>query len=302
MKPNILIIGLGDIGYPLAKTISDLNTGQVYVTRKDQSKGFGELEKDCYCGYDNVEFVKNAHIVVLAVRPSQLEAVLSEIKPYLRKNHVLISIVACKKIDFIKSIVGEEIKIVRAMPNIGLVGKKSMTFLAFDKKAENLEHGCAETLSSLLGEIQIIPEKQMNAGTVFTGSMPAIMAYLFRMYIQTSEDKISHSKEDYLCYVELVKRILAELAQEYGFENSKTIINQVYAGLYYLMTVKGMTFDQVIHAVATKGGCTEAILHAMEHGQGFGVMINVEETDFEELFKDFIRFNLKIGIDRLENM
>ena len=296
MGPNILVIGCGDIGYPLAAKLSEGYIGQVYVTRQDVSKGFGELVNICTCGYDNKAFVKLVDTVILAVRPSQIEGVLKEIGPLL-KGKLLISIAACKKIEFIKNIVGNEVRIVRAMPNIAVAVRQSMTLISYEQKMSDSDREIVEYLFSRVGKIGIIHEEKMNEGTIFTGSMPAIIVYLYKLHGEYPPFEIP---KEAVQYYDLVRKILKEIILEHGFE--KQIFSQVHMGLFKLMRVHKKSFDGVIHDVATKGGCTEAILKGMEEDQGFGVMITDSFNDYEKLFKDIIHYAINIGIQRLENM
>lgn len=293
---NILIIGAGDIGYPLALTLSSLFDGSIYVTRNDKSKGFNGLEKTCTCGYDNVKFVKNADVIILAVRPAQLESVLTEIAPYLTEDKVLISIAACKKTELIRSIVGPNVQIARAMPNVGLSFQKSMTFLCFDSKNTNTNFNSASMIFSILGEIEIIPEEMMNAGTIFSGSMPAIMAKLFgscgkppRVYLNNG----------CLETITVIRNILTEITLENGFSNGEEIINQVYDGLYQITTTGGKSFEEVIHDVATPGGCTQAMLTKIDMDEWLRAGL---ADNYRKIWKEMLQDVIGAGIARLEKM
>ncbi|MFA7192338.1 MAG: NAD(P)-binding domain-containing protein [Candidatus Paceibacterota bacterium] len=293
---NILIIGAGDIGYPLALTLSSLFDGSIYVTRNDKSKGFNGLEKTCTCGYDNVKFVKNADVIILAVRPAQLAGVLTEITPYLTEDKVLISIAACKKTELIRDIVGPNVQIARAMPNVGLSFQKSMTFLCFDSKNTNTNFDSASMVFSFLGEIEIISEEMMNAGTIFSGSMPAIMAKLFSSCGESPEVYMNDGCSE---NIRTIKNILTEITLENGFENAKEIIDQVYDGLYQISRIGGKSFEEVIHEVATPGGCTQAMLDKIDRDEwlraGFA-------DNHREIWKKMLRDVIGAGIERLGKM
>lgn len=261
---KITIIGAGDIGYPLAKILTTEKTGRIYLTRKDQSKGFGELNenKNCICGYNNVEFVKYSDIIILAVRPSQVEEVLNEIRQHLTERQLLISIVASKTTEFIRERVGSKPRIIRAMPNIGLLCKKSMTFVCLENNDSTQDYSEASSIFSTLGMHQIINEEKMNAATIFGGSMPAIFAKLFWLSCKGADFYTKESTQDDIF---MFKRVLAELAAEYGFKDSRAIINQSYDALKILVTHRTKSFDAIIHDVATPGGCTEEVLKPLSY-------------------------------------
>lgn len=291
-KPRILVIGIGDIGYPLTLSIARLEVGTMFATRQNNTKSFGELKDCCICGYSNIAYVKTADIIICAVRPSQLQDVLMEIKPYLKKHQILVSIIASKTIKFIKSIVGNDIQIVRAMPNIGISSNKSMTLINFDQNVEIVNQKFILDIFSHLGKVEIIPEHLMNAATIFSGSMPAIMAYLH------SQCPHENDAKDY--FVKFVNVTLTEVAREYGFTKAQLIITQVYHGLKHITKTEGKTYLQVIDQVATHGGCTRAILDGMQNE--IEMTEEIPEEEIQKEFKNYVKRNIEIGINRLNQM
>src|SRR6516164_2797016 len=66
---------------------------------------------------DNTCLVAASDVVVLAVKPQTLAAVLAEIRPALTSRHLLISIVAGATLGQLASALGASIRLIRVMPN-----------------------------------------------------------------------------------------------------------------------------------------------------------------------------------------
>ena len=86
---------------------------------------------------DNRLAVENTNIVVLAVLPQKINEVLQEIKNNLDSDTILISLVSGVEICNISSIIGDQIPIVRAMPNTAISIRESMTCVTTIQKWEH---------------------------------------------------------------------------------------------------------------------------------------------------------------------
>src|ERR1700710_1218875 len=95
---NIAILGSGNIGLSLAKGLVKAGIyqpSQIILTRRNVSALTQLAEEGYQITGINSDAVKKAAIVVLAVLPQQLNKLLYEIKPVLKKlKHLLISVVS----------------------------------------------------------------------------------------------------------------------------------------------------------------------------------------------------------------
>jgi pyrroline-5-carboxylate reductase len=300
---NVLIIGAGDLGYPLAHCITKLGLVNVLATRGDKAKGFGELESIATCGYDNIAFVKKADVIISAVRPAQLGGVLAEIKPYLHEEKLFISTAACKKLTFIRSILGENGNIVRVMPNIAITCMESMTFISHEKNLPRNYSLYVEDLFSKMGKVNVVPDERMNQATIFGATLLAVAAYVFKSFDPTAacfniRDVYNHDHCDFF------KAIFLEITEEYSFPDSEKVVEQVLQGLYFLVVFQGKTLDEIIHLVATPGGCTEAVLKVLMGNQSIKTMLNsnAPRKSYKNLCVDILSYAIRMGVDRLESM
>lgn len=121
---------------------------------------------------DNASAVAWAEVVVLAVKPQVLPALLAEIAPGLRAETLVISIAAGVPLARLSEGLGGHRRIVRAMPNTPALVGAGATALAADSavSAENLE--TALTLFRGTGLVVQVDEKLIDGVTGLSGSGP----------------------------------------------------------------------------------------------------------------------------------
>lgn len=129
------------------------------------------------------ELCGKAEIIVAAVKPNVLTAVLNELKPLIG-NKPLVSIAAGWSADMIKSQIGEDKKVLRLMPNTPLLVGEGMSVFESPSNLSEEETAFVESLFSALGKIDHAPCKNMDAVTAVSGSGPA---YVF-MFIEALAD------------------------------------------------------------------------------------------------------------------
>ena len=135
---KIAIIGAGNLGLSIAKGILNSNGATtMYLTKRNTSE-ISAYEKygNVTITSDNREAVRNSDILVYAVQPSQLEAVLKDSKDLLTENHVIISTITGFGISKIEHIIGKNHNIIRSMPNTAISVGKSMTCICSNEKGK----------------------------------------------------------------------------------------------------------------------------------------------------------------------
>ncbi len=137
---------------------------------------------------ENQEAAKQADILVLSVKPQVLPQVLVGIKPVLKSDVLVISIVAGVRISTLVSGTGTE-QVVRAMPNTpGQVGK-GMTVWTATKSVPPARHTQANAVLGALGEeIFVDGEEYLDMATALSGTGPA---YVF-LFIEAMIDAGVH--------------------------------------------------------------------------------------------------------------
>ncbi|MFC1571281.1 pyrroline-5-carboxylate reductase [Candidatus Margulisiibacteriota bacterium] len=126
---------------------------------------------------DNLEVFSSAKIVILAVKPRDISAVVAELKRKKKtgnREQLVISIAAGIPLNYLaKKLPG--VPIVRAMPNNPCLVGMGMTALAKGKKVSRALYKKAETIFRRVGEVLEVPEKWLDAVTGLSGSGPAFV-------------------------------------------------------------------------------------------------------------------------------
>jgi len=126
----------------------------------------------------NADVVRFASVVILAVKPDQVSAVLSEIRGYFTKGHLLISIAAGVPLAKLEAALDAGSRVIRVMPNTpALVGAAASAF-ALGKSARPQDGALAQKLFSAVGLAFQVKETLLDAVTGLSGSGPAYV-YLF---------------------------------------------------------------------------------------------------------------------------
>lgn len=125
------------------------------------------------------DVVRNSNVVILAVKPNVLSKVLNTINLALtEKETLLISIAAGKSIDFIRSNLSHDNKIIRVMPNINAVVNEAISAYCGSKNTTEDDNEIAELILSSIGQVIKIEEPYFPLFSVLGGCSPA-MVYMF---------------------------------------------------------------------------------------------------------------------------
>lgn len=133
---------------------------------------------------DNQEVAKKADILVLSVKPQFYDIVIKEIKTVVKNDVIIVTIAAGQKIDRIKYLFGNEIKVVRVMPNTPALVGEGMSAICPCPMISPEEEALICNIFNSFGKCEIIPENLMDVVTGVSGSSPA---YIF-MLIEAMAD------------------------------------------------------------------------------------------------------------------
>ena len=127
---------------------------------------------------NNREVVDKADIFVLSVKPQFYADVISEIKDNVKENQIVVTLAPGKTLAWLEEQFGKQVKIVRTMPNTPAMVQEGMTAACANSyvTAEELEVVC--NILKGFGEVEVVPEKLIDAVVAVSGSSPA---YVFMM-------------------------------------------------------------------------------------------------------------------------
>lgn len=130
---NVHIIGGGNLGASIAIGIAKFTTGnQVTVTRRNTTNILHLEQLGVTVSKDNKHNIQNADIIILTIKPYQVDTVLEEILPVIA-NKTIASAVSGLSIENLQNKIGATHQAVRIMPNIASQFGASATCIAFQE-------------------------------------------------------------------------------------------------------------------------------------------------------------------------
>lgn len=176
---KLAVIGVGKLGEALisgllkdgALKASDL----VGSVGKESSLERVESRLGIHATLDNREAVKGKDIILLAVKPQNMDKVLKEIKDSLSPGQLLISVAASVTTAFVEERIATGIAVVRAMPNTPSVINAGMTGLCGGQFATADHLKTCEAIFNCVGKTTFVEEHLMDAVTALSASGPAYL-------------------------------------------------------------------------------------------------------------------------------
>lgn len=128
--------------------------------------------------------ISDCDAIFLLVKPQDLEATLSSLKPDIKEDALVVSFIAGKKIASIQGVLNPSQRIVRIMPNTPMTLGKGFCALSLGPKATTEDQRWLEKSLSTSSRVITVSEDLQDAITALSGSGPA---YLFAMVEAMSE-------------------------------------------------------------------------------------------------------------------
>ncbi|NLZ83466.1 MAG: pyrroline-5-carboxylate reductase [Clostridiales bacterium] len=182
-------IGVGNMGKPLFKAAVNTFGDNQVIYSSGPIDYMEMIAKETGIPYtkDNVTVAKNCKYLILAVKPQIFPTILDEIRDYMTKDHIIISIAVGLTIDSIKKSLGQNVRVVRAMPNTPAQVSEGMTGICYSEDVfTEDERKKIDQFFSSFGKYQVFDEKLMNAVGCASGSSPA---YVY-MFIEALADSV----------------------------------------------------------------------------------------------------------------
>ncbi len=231
-----------------------LSKDELMILEKSAQKAKALQKLDLANIYKNPEHcLKQADLIVLAVKPQDADLLFDTIRPYVDDQQVYLSIMAGINIESIKKHIPCK-KIIRAMPNLAAQIGMGMTVYTSTDDVTRIELVLVQNLLNTTGKAFFVSDEQMiDAATAISGSGPAYVFY----YMQS----------------------IIEAAKKMGFSHaeSELLTWQTFKGAIELFHKNDLTCSEWIERVASRGGTTEAALNAYEEN---GLRKSIMEGSF----------------------
>ncbi|MCY6413373.1 pyrroline-5-carboxylate reductase [Acinetobacter sp. VNH17] len=191
LNQNICFIGGGNMAQALIGGLLSRGLPTTRITVSDPIEQIRHVleEKGIQTTTDNAEAIKNADVVVLAVKPQVLATVLQPLKGLL-SDKLVISIIAGAEIQTISDLIGGgSQRIVRVMPNTpALVQTGAHGIYAPEAVGVQDRELSSQILAATGLTIWVDNEAQIDAVTAVSGSGPAYFFYLMESMIRAGKN------------------------------------------------------------------------------------------------------------------
>ncbi len=237
---KIGIIGCGNMGEAILSRLCAVleKSTSIMVSEMNTARREAILEKyKIIVEIDNNYVVKFADVIILAVKPQDLESVLKqEVCCGISNKKLVISIAAGITTEHIEKVVGKDVPVVRAMPNMPAVVGEAVTAICAGSAADRKSLDTAKEIFATIGDVVEVDESLMGAVTAISGSGPAYFFYL--------------------------TEALAGAAMKLGLDKktAEVLAVRTLIGSAKLLDVPGACPKALRAKVTSKGGTTEAAL------------------------------------------
>jgi pyrroline-5-carboxylate reductase len=204
---------------------------------------------------NNLRAVAEADVVIYAVKPQIMAAVLNETAPKLDMSKLVISIAAGVPLAAIESCIQKDLRLIRVMPNIAAAVKEAATGIAAGAHATKEDVKLTMEIFNSIGKCVFLKENYlMDAVTGLSGSGPA--------------------------YIFLIVDALADAGVKVGLsrQDSLFLAAQTVLGAAKLLIETHEHPGQLKDKVTSPGGTAIAGLATLESGGLRTTLINAVET------------------------
>lgn len=257
---HITIIGGGNLGTAMAEGLLEANyikAENLSVTKRNTKTLQQLADKGVRILSDNKEAIKKADIIILAVKPYQIQEILHNLE--FEKKQIVISTITGVSLNELNQWIKNKAILFRAMPNTAISIRQSMTCICgngVDKKSTDI----VKSLFEALGKVIFLEENLMNAATVSGACGTAFAMRYIRACIQGGI--------------------------EIGFSAAQAslIVSQTILGAAELLLTTDTHPEAEIDKVTTPRGCTIAGLNEMEHRGFSSSVIKGVVASYEKIF------------------
>jgi pyrroline-5-carboxylate reductase len=132
----------------------------------------------------NRQAVEGAEVVVIAVKPQDIETLLTDMGSAVTGSQMVLSIAAAIPTTLVERHLGDGVPVVRAMPNTPVTVHEGMAGISAGANAGENELALAEEVLGSVGRSVRVDETYMDAVTAVSGSGPAYFALLAESMIE----------------------------------------------------------------------------------------------------------------------
>lgn len=250
--PAIAILGAGSMGRAilsglLAPTVDV--SGGIRVTNRSAARAaeFDDVEAVSAWATDddpeaNRRAVAGASIVLVAVKPPMVPALLDEIADALEPGAIVVSVAAGVTVATFEQRLPEAVAVLRSMPNTPAIVGSAVTGLSAGTRSTADQLALVRRVFETVGEVVVVPEDKLDALSTISGSGPAYVFFLIEQ--------------------------LTAVAVQKGFtpEEAALLVNGTFLGASQLLAASDSTPAELRRQVTSPKGTTERAVAVLQDG------------------------------------
>src|SRR5437016_1613324 len=256
------VVGAGKMASALARGFirANLTTADQIIASDPLEAARSSFARDtgARVTVSNLEVLKSADVLLLAVKPGQVTDVLEEISGEFSGNHLLLSIAAGVTLAKLENGLGHGARVIRVMPNTPALVGASATAYALGRNATAADGRLAQTLFTAVGVAFQLPEPLLDAVTGLSGSGPA---YIYLIIEALSDGGVAAG---------LPRDVATRLAAQTVLGSAKMVLET------------GQHPGALKDMVTSPGGTTIEGLHELEKGKLRGTVISAVRAATEK--------------------
>ena len=198
--------------------------------------------------HDNQETVRNADVLVVAVKPQNMRGLFEEVGRLIGKNHMVLSIMAGIRTGSIEACCGKGTRVVRAMPNTALLVGEGASAIAPGRCASGIDLSEARAILECAGQVVEVDEHLLDAVTALSGSGPAYFLYVIEALVD------------------------AACAEGMDRETALALASQTMRGAAELIRKTGVAPEELRRRVTSPGGTTAEAIRVFDEADLKGTL------------------------------
>jgi pyrroline-5-carboxylate reductase len=176
---KLAVVGVGKLGEAIIAGLlknSELTKSDISGTVHHESSLARVNERlGIKISTDNRSVIKGCDVVILAVKPQNMDGVLKELKDVLTDKQLIISVAASVTTAFMEERLNTNAPVIRAMPNTPSIYNAGMAGLCSGRHAKPEHLGLAQAIFECVGKSVFVDESLMDGVTALSASGPAYL-------------------------------------------------------------------------------------------------------------------------------
>lgn len=257
--PSIAILGAGSMGRAILSGLLAPNVhveSGIRVTNRsaEQAATFDNEPRVTALATSthpdaNREAVRGAKIVLIAVKPAMVPALLDEISDALEPGAVIVSVAGGVTTAILEAHLPEGISAIRSMPNTPSKVGLGITGVCAGSRSSAADIELIRRLFDTVGDVLVVPESQMDAVGAISGSGPAYVYY----------------------FIEALTK--AAIAHGLTPEQADLSVRATFRGAVELLAASGETPTELRRQVTSPKGSTERVIAVFDEADLPGIFV-----------------------------